>query len=289
MLRAYTQVRASLVSVDVVDRDLSNMKAATPALPAERPGTPDPWPAASPRQLVLEDVWYRYPGAEGYALAGVDLVIRRGEAIGIVGPSGAGKSTLVDVLLGILPPERGAVRADGVDVQECLGAWHRVLGYVPQSIYLFDGTLQQNIALGLDDEEVDPEALQRALDAANLSRFVAGLPEGLQTPVGERGVRISGGQRQRVAIARALYQDPRILLMDEATSALDNVTEKAVMEAVDSLKGERTVLLIAHRLTSVRNCDRIVYMQEGRVAAVGTYEDLIRSSPGFQQLAAGTA
>jgi ATP-binding cassette subfamily C protein len=240
---------------------------------------------ARPQVLELKNVWYRYPEAEDFALKGIDLSIKRGEAIGIVGPSGGGKSTLVDVILGILKPERGAVLADGVDVRTQLARWHRLVGYVPQSVYLFDGTIRQNIALGLNDDAVDPDALTNALRAANLESFVNGLPQGLDTVVGERGVRFSGGQRQRVAIARALYDDPALLVMDEATSALDNLTEKAVMEAVDDLKGERTILMIAHRLTTLKNCDRILFLQTGEITAIGSHDQLAGSDEVFERIA----
>ena len=286
VLGAYTQVRASLVSVDVVDRDLRHMARLREADPyVSKDAAPMP---ARPQVLELKDVWYRYSGADDFALKGIDLSIQRGEAIGIVGPSGGGKSTLVDVILGILKPERGAVLADGVDVLAQVSRWHRLVGYVPQTVYLFDGTIRQNIALGLNDDMVDTDALANALRAANLEPVVSGLPQGLDTVVGERGVRFSGGQRQRIAIARALYNNPHILVMDEATSALDNLTEKAIMEAVDTLKGERTILIIAHRLTTVKNCDRIVFLQAGSIAGIDSYGNLAESNQAFKrQLLAG--
>ena len=284
VLQSYMQVHASLVSVDVVERDLRHLDELSAARRVETSGESPAW-KASPEEIECDDVWYRYPGADRDALRGINLSIRKGEVIGFVGPSGSGKSTLIDVLLGVLTPRKGAVRADGVDIQTQLRNWHGLVGYIPQSIYLFDGTVRQNIALGFADDEIDDGALRKALDAANLTEFIQGLPDELDTVVGERGVRFSGGQRQRVAIARALYNDPPILVMDEATSALDNLTEKVVMEAVDALKGTRTILMIAHRLSTVRNCDRIVFMQDGNIQAIGNYEELTRQSRGFQLMA----
>lgn len=283
MLGTYSQLMSSLVSVDVVAKELRQLEADRAT--SMRQGDADLSQAKqSPAAIILEDVWYRYPEADRHALRGINLAVRRGEAIGIVGPSGGGKSTLVDVILGILPPERGLLKADGLDVHCNLSAWHRLLGYIPQSVYLFDGTVEQNIALGLEAAEVNAEAVKKALVAANLSDFVTKLPHGRQTLVGERGVRFSGGQRQRVAIARALYTDPHVLVMDEATSALDNQTEKAVMEAIEALKGERTLFIVAHRLSTVRNCDRIVLLHSGEIRALGTYDELAGSSIEFQRM-----
>ena len=283
MLSMYSQLMGSAVSVDLVAREFRHLEADRAS--SVKQGDAKPWQAnQSPEAIVLEDVWYRYPEAGRHALRGINLTVRRGEAIGIIGPSGGGKSTLVDVILGILPPERGVVHADGLDVHRNLDAWHRLLGYIPQSVYLFDGTVQENIALGLDPEEVEVEAVTKALKVAHLSDFVAQLPHGRQTVVGERGVRFSGGQRQRVAIARALYTNPQILIMDEATSALDTPTEKAVMDAIEALKGQRTLLIVAHRLSTVKNCDRIVLLQEGQIRAVGTYDELENSSIDFRRM-----
>jgi ATP-binding cassette subfamily C protein len=283
MLGTYSQLMSSLVSVDVVAQELTHLEADRPS--DVRQGDTKPWQAnQGPDSIVLEDVWYRYPEADRHALRAIDLTVRGGEAIGIVGPSGGGKSTLADVILGILPPERGVIKADGLDVHRNLGAWHRLLGYIPQTVYLFDGTIEQNIALGLEADEVNAEAVTKALEAANLSDFVAQLPRGRQTLVGERGVRFSGGQRQRVAIARALYTDPQVLVMDEATSALDYQTEKAVMEAIEALKGQRTLFIVAHRLSTVRACDRIILLHSGAIRAVGTYDDLAGSSVEFQRM-----
>jgi ATP-binding cassette, subfamily B, bacterial PglK len=245
----------------------------------------EPEPLALRERISVEGVHYRYEGAPVDALAGVDLTIRRGETIGLVGPSGGGKTTLVDVLLGLLPPSAGVVRVDGVDIQSCLPAWHRNLGVVPQAIYLLDDTLRRNIALGLDDHEIDEARVVEAVRMAQLEAFVAALPDGLDTTVGERGARVSGGQRQRIAIARALYRQPEVLVFDEGTSALDNLTEAELIEALEPLRGKRTMVIVAHRLTTVRRCDRIAFVRDGRIVDSGTYDDLLARSPAFQQLA----
>ncbi|MBA2504335.1 MAG: ABC transporter ATP-binding protein [Thermoleophilaceae bacterium] len=234
-------------------------------------------------QLALENVSFRYAGADRDALTGVDLVFRRGESIGIVGPTGSGKTTLVDIVLGLLPPTSGRVACDGVDIQSNLPGWQAHAGVVPQSVFLLDETLRRNIALGLSDADIDEDALAEAVELAQLGEFVASLPQGLDTVVGEAGARISGGQRQRVAIARALYHHPSVLFFDEGTSALDNKTEKQLIEALDRLRGERTIFTIAHRLSTVRTCDRVVIVRDGRVADVGTYDELAERNVELQQ------
>lgn len=284
LLQYYAQIRANLISVDVIHRDLSYLsKIQQPISNYGDAGVIKP--VATAPGIQLSDVWFRYSGSENYALRGIDLTIRAGEAVGFVGPSGSGKSTLIDVILGILQPERGSVAMSGTDIRQIMTAWQRSVGYVPQAAYLMDGTIRQNIAFGLEEHRIDDYAVRRAVTAADLAEFVDGLPEGAQARIGERGARLSGGQRQRIAIARALYQDPKVLIMDEATSALDNLTEKAVMEAVDSLKGERTILMIAHRLSTVRRCDRIVFLSDGEIAGIGTYDELAESHGEFKRLA----
>lgn len=227
--------------------------------------------------IALENISFSYPNAPKAALQGISLVIQRGESIGFIGPSGAGKSTLVDILLGLLPPDAGAVLCDGMNIQGDLRGWQKQLGYVPQSIYLADDTIRHNVALGVPDAEIDEAAVQRAVRAAQLEDFVAGLPDGLGTVVGERGVRLSGGQRQRIGIARALYHDPPILLLDEATSALDTATENGVMQAVEALHGSKTIIIIAHRLSTVTHCNRVYRMEAGRVVASGRLEDVAQA------------
>jgi ATP-binding cassette, subfamily B, bacterial PglK len=237
--------------------------------------------------LRLDGVSYRYPGAARYALADINLEVKACSTIGLVGPTGSGKTTLVDVILALLKPEQGRVIVDDQPITPQLRRmWQKSIGYVPQQIYLADDSIERNIAFGISSSSIDREAVERAARAANLHEFVMNeLPQGYQTPVGERGVRLSGGQRQRIGIARALYHDPDVLILDEATSALDNLTEQAVMDAVHNLSNRKTIVLIAHRLSTVRECDQIFYLEQGRIVAVGTYDELLATNSRFRLLA----
>jgi ABC-type multidrug transport system fused ATPase/permease subunit len=233
-------------------------------------GVPDPLP---PRQgpqafqtaISLAGITYTYPFAASPALSDVSIVIAKGASVGFIGPSGSGKSTLVDLILGLLAPDAGQVTVDGRDIRLDLRAWQDHIGYVPQTIYLTDDTLRHNVAFGLPAGEIDDRAVQRAIAAAQLDALVASLPDGMETMVGERGIRLSGGQRQRIGIARALYHDPAVLVLDEATSALDADTERDVMKAVTALHGTKTLLIVAHRLSTVEHCDRLYRLDQGRV------------------------
>jgi ATP-binding cassette, subfamily B, bacterial PglK len=225
--------------------------------------------------IVLHDVSYRYPAAGVAAVRGVSLEIRAGEAVGVIGASGAGKSTLIDVILGLLEPTEGKVGVDGRNVHESLRAWQRQIGYVPQEIYLIDDTIRRNIGFGLPDSGIDDESVMRAATAARLDGFVQALPDGLETVVGDRGIRLSGGQRQRIGIARALYHNPRVLVLDEATSSLDDETEGEVIDAIARLRGDRTLIIVAHRLTTVADCDRIYLLEDGQIIDQGDLPDLV--------------
>jgi ATP-binding cassette subfamily C protein len=236
--------------------------------------------------IRLENVSFHYDQPDRPALVDVDLSIQRGESIGICGATGGGKSTLVDVIAGLLEPSSGRLLVDGNDVRDAPRSWFDRLGVVSQSVFLIDDTLRQNIAFGVDAEKLDETRVLEAVQMAQLTDFVSELPQGLDTRIGERGVRLSGGQRQRVAIARALYRQPDVLIFDEGTSALDNTTEAELVEAIERLRGDRTIITVAHRLTTVRRCDRILFMHEGRVAAAGTYSGLLESQPAFRQMAA---
>lgn len=238
--------------------------------------------------LEIDDLHYRYPAAEHTALRGVSLTVPARTTIGLVGGTGAGKTTLVDAMLGLLAADAGAIRVDGRPLdRETFRAWQQNIGYVPQVIYLTDATVAENIAFGVPRDQIDMEAVERAACIAALHDFVVTeLAQGYDTFVGERGVRLSGGQRQRIGIARALYHDPALLIMDEATSALDTLTEKLVMDAVQRIRHDKTVVLIAHRLSTVRQCDRIYLMENGRVAASGSFDALVASSDTFRRMAA---
>ncbi|NBO97589.1 MAG: ABC transporter ATP-binding protein [Acidimicrobiia bacterium] len=229
-------------------------------------------------QLELRSVTFQYPTASTPSLQQVSLVVRRGEAVGFVGPSGAGKSTLVDVILGLFAPTAGLVLVDGQDIQKNLRNWQNQIGYVPQSIYLTDDTLRRNVAFGLGDENIDENSVRNAIRLAQLEEFVFSLPENLDTVVGERGVRLSGGQRQRIGIARALYHNPSILVLDEATSSLDTPTEHGVMQAVQALQGSKTVIIVAHRLSTVEYCDRLYRIESSRLIEEGTFDEVVKRS-----------
>jgi ABC-type multidrug transport system fused ATPase/permease subunit len=237
------------------------------------------------REIAVERVSFRYEGSHRDVLHEVDLTISAGESVGLVGSTGGGKTTLLDVVLGLLEPREGCVRVDGVDIRTNLSGWHANLGLVPQAQFLMDDTVRRNIALGMADHEIDAVAVAEAVRMAQLDEFVASLPDGLDTVVGERGLRISGGQRQRVTIARALYRRPRVLVFDEGTSALDNRTEADLIRALESLRGQRTMIIVAHRLTTVRTCDRIVVLENGRIIDVGTFHELTERSPMFRAIA----
>jgi ABC-type multidrug transport system fused ATPase/permease subunit len=225
--------------------------------------------------LSLEDVTFTYEQAAAPALHGITLSIPRGASVGFIGGSGGGKTTLIDLILGLLTPTSGRICVDGVNINDRLRGWQDQIGYVPQAVFLTDDTLRRNIAFGLANDQIDDAAVWRALRAAQLASFVEGLPEGLATIVGERGVRISGGQRQRIGIARALYHDPSVLVLDEATSSLDTDTERGVMAAVTALQGEKTVLIVAHRLSTVERCDRLFRIEQGRIVAEGSSESVL--------------
>lgn len=235
------------------------------------------------QSLACQEVSFGYDGGPPLALDRVSFTIDRGESIGIVGPTGAGKSTLVDVLLGLLSPTSGRIVIDGEPLDGRERAWQRQIGYVSQNIYLLDDSLRRNIAFGIPDGAIDDAKLAAAVTHARLDEVVAALPSKLDTVVGENGVRLSGGQRQRVAIARALYHDPAVLFFDEATAALDSQTEREVTEAIGNASGTRTVIAIAHRLSTVKHCDRLIYLRDGRVAGIGTYQELMLD-PQFHQL-----
>ena len=237
--------------------------------------------------IVFDDVSFRYEGASDDALSSVSLEIPRGAAVAFVGSSGAGKTTLVDVLLGLHQPSAGTIRVGQKPLADpgVAASWRRTVGYIPQAIYLTDDSIRNNVAFGVPSGEVDDTAIWRALDAAQLASFVRELPDGLDTEVGDRGTRLSGGQRQRLGIARALYHDPRVLVMDEATSALDNQTEREFVEALERLSAERTVVVVAHRLSTVRDCDTIYLFEQGHLVAQGPYDTLMETSEVFRTVA----
>jgi len=235
--------------------------------------------------LTLDQVTYAYPNTEVAAVHEISLELKRGESIAFVGSTGCGKSTLANLILGLLEPGAGSITVNGKDIFCYLDGWYRHLGYIPQSIFLLDDTIRSNVAFGVAEDRVDDRQLALALESARLNDFIESLPEGLDTVVGERGVRLSGGQRQRIGIARALYFNPEVLVMDEATSALDNKTEAEVMEAIQNLKVGRTLIMIAHRMSTVEACDRLYYFDAGKLIEQGTFAELKERSAAFRETA----
>jgi ATP-binding cassette, subfamily B, bacterial PglK len=238
------------------------------------------------KEINLQNITFTYPETEEAVIHEQTFVIKKNTTVGLVGPTGCGKTTLVDILLGLLRPEKGEVLIDGVKVGDLnIRNWQANLGYVPQTIYLSDDTITANIAFGINEKKIDFEAVKKAAEVANLTDFIENeLPEGYNTKVGERGIRLSGGQRQRLGIARALYADPAVIVMDEATSALDGITEGIVMEAIEKLTGSKTIIIIAHRLTTLIEADVIYMLDKGKVIAEGTYNELMETNDHFQKM-----
>lgn len=252
----------SKAALDLIYRDLKEIENYK-MIDFKEENVVDKWNLES--KIELKDIAYHYPDSNKLVLSDINVSINKGETIALIGSSGAGKTTLADILLGLLQPIKGTILVDGKDIYDNIDAWHRMLGYIPQTIYLSDDTIRNNIAFGIVEEDIDDDAIVDALKKAQLYDFVQTLDKGLDTFVGDRGVRLSGGQRQRIGIARALYYNPEILILDEATSALDNETEMAVMEAIESLKGMKTMVIIAHRLTTLKNADIIYEVVEGNI------------------------
>ena len=218
--------------------------------------------------IELENITYAYPNTDKNIFEHAHMTIPYGKSVGIMGTSGAGKSTIVDIILGLLHVQEGKITCDGRNIFESYASWLAQIGYIPQSIYLIDESIRENIGFGIKPEDIDEDRVWETLEEAQLKDFVQSLPEGLDTKVGDRGVRISGGQRQRIGIARALYHNPEILVFDEATSALDNETEAALMDAINSFHGKKTMIIIAHRLNTIENCDIIYRVSEGQIEEV---------------------
>ncbi len=238
------------------------------------------------KQLIeLRNIHYQYPNATKPSLACISLAIKKGESIAFIGSSGAGKTTIVDVILGLLKPTEGEILVDGKNIFADLDSWQRQIGYIPQSIYLSDDTIRSNIAFGLATDQINEEQVWSAVKAAQLEELVYRLPDRLDTLVGERGIRLSGGQRQRIGIARALYHNPEVIVMDEATASLDNTTEREFMQALESMSGHKTMITIAHRLSTVKNCDRLYLIKNGMVSDSGAYDELISKNRDFQIMA----
>jgi len=281
LVSAITTFRENTAAVDIIHADLfENNQAPEPR--AE--GAESPAPLSFDDALKMDNLAYRYPGAADLTLSNINLQIERGRSVAVVGKSGAGKTTLIDLILGLLSPTDGVILADDRDIFSNIADWQRRIGYVPQDVYLTDDTLRRNIALGCADDDIDEAAIARSLSLAQLNTVVSDLPLGLDTIVGERGTRLSGGQRQRIGIARALYHDPEILVMDEATSSLDSETEIEIARAIDKLSGDKTLIIIAHRLSTVRHCDLIVLLDDGRIVGSGGFDEMADRNADFNHM-----
>jgi ATP-binding cassette, subfamily B, bacterial PglK len=278
---AVTQIRFGVPSLDEVFTQLKTCESLVEEVFSEM--TVDRMNFE--HQIEFCDVTHKYEDSDKVSLDAVSFAIPKRSTVALVGPSGAGKTTAMDLVLGLLKPVGGEVLVDGKDIHQSLLSWQQQIGYVPQSIYLTDDTIRNNVAFGVKRELINDEKVWMALRLAQLESFARELPENLNTLVGENGVRFSGGQRQRIGIARALYHEPQVLIMDEATAALDNETERAFMDGIEHLSGERTIILVAHRITTVKNCDIIFFLSNGRLMAAGAYDSLLSTSSEFRQMA----
>lgn len=274
------RLRYNFYSVDAVYEDLDYLENRKYRLSDVR----EDQKLSLKKEIRIENLEFSYPNERKPAVRNINLTIPKNRAAAFVGPSGVGKTTLVDVILGLLEPQKGKITVDGNDIFENLDAWQKNIGYIPQFIYLLDDTIRRNICFGIPDEEVDEERLLTAIETAQLGDLIESLDNGEDTIVGERGIRLSGGQRQRIGIARALYNNPQVLIMDEATSALDNITEKILIRAIERLRGDKTIIMIAHRLTTVRNCDTIYMMKDGGIVGEGPYNELLQTSKEFREM-----
>ncbi len=275
-------VRANTFAVDKLFDDLKNLEKENLIVEIDSKdistrviSSLDIQPMSFEGEIFLDRLTFTYPNSNRKALDEISLTIQKGQSIGLIGKSGSGKTTLVDVVLGLFTPQSGDIKVDGSSVYNNLRAWQNLLGYVPQTIFLTDDTLERNIAFGVPDHLIDQEKLQRAIEMAQLKDVVEQLPNGIQTLVGERGILLSGGQRQRVGIARVLYHQREILVFDEATAALDNETEHLVTEATKALSGSKTIIIIAHRLSTIEHCDRIYQIGQGKVLKSGSYKEVV--------------
>ena len=290
LLPAFQQIYQSIAIINTntaafneIREDLNNIKLAELQTSKVKDKQSYLYPK---KQLVLKNISFTYPNKDEKVLNQINISIPARNIIGIVGPSGAGKSTIIDVLLGLIKPQQGYLVVDDTVIDDHnRRSWQNTIGFVAQSIFLSEGTIAENVAFGIPNKEIDLEQVQKALKLANLGEFFESLSDGIHTKVGERGVQLSGGQRQRIGIARALYHKVEVIVFDEATSSLDGITEKQIMEAIHGLSGNKTIILIAHRLKTVKNCDQIYFIDNGKVDDQGTYEELIEKNERFRNMA----
>ena len=229
------------------------------------------------KEINLTNLSFSYPTRKEFSLSQLSMTIKKGDFIGIIGETGSGKSTLINLIIGLLKPLEGKVEVDELNINSNLSAWYKNIGYIPQSVYLVDDTIRKNIAFGLREDNIDDNLIKQAIEKANLTKFLNELSSGLETVVGEKGIRLSGGQQQRIGIARALYRNPEILILDEATSSLDQLTEKKIMESVQFLKRQKTIIIATHRLFTVENCDKIFFIDKGKIIKQGTSKEILNN------------
>jgi ATP-binding cassette, subfamily B, bacterial PglK len=281
LIEGINSIRYYKSSIGVVANDLIKYETENKKTILQNSSTP----IVFYKQLEIKDLIFKYPKNEKNILNKINLKINKGEVTGIVGTTGSGKTTMIDLILGLFKPIGGDILVDDTSVFENLPVWQKKVGYIPQNIHLNDDTIKKNIAFGVPDEQIDKDSLAKAVNYAQLEPLVNRLPEGLETIIGERGVRLSGGERQRIGIARAIYNNPDLLIMDEATSSLDNLTEKYIVDAINALRGKMTIIVIAHRLQTITNCDIIYFLKDGKVADSGTYNKLSEENPDFRKMA----
>lgn len=278
----YTKLRYNLASLDPIYGDIKKLEYDNARFNDDRKRKDE---LKFENEIRIQNLSYHYPGSDEQAIDKISLTIAKGEAVAFVGSSGAGKTTIVDIILGLFEPDEGEIYVDGTNIQDNLSAWQKNVGYIPQTIYLADETLRANVAFGVPEAEIDDNKILEAIKLAQLEMLLERLPNGLDTIIGENGTRLSGGQRQRLGIARALYHDPKVLVMDEATSALDNITEKQIINAIEALREDHTLIMIAHRLTTVKNCDKLYFMEQGSIVQEGSYYDLVDTNIRFREMA----
>ena len=275
-------IKSNIAAFDSIQQDLIDSIQTKPELTRQEQSYFHP-----KHKISLENITFTYPGIEEPTLKNLNMSISAKSVIGIVGPSGSGKSTLIDILLGLVQPQKGQLRIDTTIINDQnLRSWQNSIGFVVQSIFLSEGTIAENVAFGISEDQIDLDRVKRALKLSHLTDLLESLEHGIYTKVGERGVKLSGGQRQRIGIARALYHEAEVLVFDEATSSLDGITEKLIMEAIQNFSGQKTIIMIAHRLKTVQKCDKIFFMQKGKIVDQGTYKELIETNEHFKKMTA---
>lgn len=281
-----TTVRYCKPALDVICQDLKLLEKKKMKVTDDKiEGSKESSPFIFEDTIDLKEISYRYPDTEKDVIDNISISIPKNSTVAFVGPSGGGKTTLVDIILGLLDPTSGKVKVDGRDITENVHSWQMNIGYIPQSIYLLDDTIARNIAYSLPDDMINEDRVLSAVKDAQLEDFISSQPDGIYSVIGERGIRISGGQRQRIGIARAIYHRPQIIVMDEATSSLDNEVEKEIIKTIDHLSREKTIIIIAHRMSTVKMCDRLYFIKDGKVIDSGTYEELLNTNSEFNRIA----